>query len=275
MHEIDADDEALRQYMKDIASSAPLSRQREVELASRIEKGDMAARDALAHANLRFVIEVAKTYRNRGLSFAELISAGNVGLMTAAERFDGTRGYKFISYAVWWIRQAIRQALAEQIRTVRLPVNRQSLLQQISLASKRLEHNLEVCPSMDEIATEMDLSAKEVAETLGSGAAIQSLDQTFAEDDDRSLMATLADPDQLPPDLGVLCDSVNECVEVILRYLHKRERRIIRLYYGLDGRGAFTLEQIGAELGITRETSATGEGTSSHQAPKSVGLPRR
>ena len=252
MREIDGD-EALKQYMKDIASSVPLSRQREVELASRIGKGDTAARDELVQANLRFVIDVAKTYRNRGLSFAELISAGNVGLMTAAERFDGTRGFKFISYAVWWIRQAIRQTLAETTRTVRLPVNRQSLLKQISLASERLERNREGNPSVDEIATEMDMPAKVIAETLGSGAAIQSLDQPFAEGDEGSLLTTLADPDQFSPDTGVLRDAANEHLEVTLRCLDERERRIIHLYYGLNGKDVFTLGQIGAQFGITRE----------------------
>ena len=143
---------ALRSYFDDIAHSEPLSREREVELSARIENGDMEARDELVQANLRFVIDVAKNYQNRGLTFADLISAGNLGLMTAAERFDGTRGYKFISYAVWWIRQSILQTIAEHVRTVRLPLNKLSLLKDISKASRRLGQGREEEPDVEEIA---------------------------------------------------------------------------------------------------------------------------
>ena len=182
---------SLRSYFDDIAHSEPLSREKEVELAARIKDGDMEARDELVQANLRFVIDVAKNYQNRGLSFADLISAGNLGLMTAAERFDGTRGYKFISYAVWWIRQSILQTIAEHVRTVRLPLNKLSLLKDISKASRRLGQGREEEPDVDEIAKELDLPADVVTDAILSARPVSSLDGAF-EDDEKPL------PDERP-----------------------------------------------------------------------------
>ena len=243
----------LRSYFDDIAHSEPLSREREVELSARIKDGDMEARDELVQANLRFVIDVAKNYQNRGLSFSDLISAGNLGLMTAAERFDGTRGYKFISYAVWWIRQSILQTIAEHVRTVRLPLNKLSLLKDISKASRRLGQGRELEPDVEEIAKELDLPADVVTDAILSARPVSSLDGAFEDDDKRSLLNVLADSTQRSPDADVMRDSAREQLESVLESLDDREQRIIRLYFGLDGKEALTLEQIGSLIGVTRE----------------------
>jgi len=254
MQEILSDEEnTLRLYFDDIADSRPLSREREVELSARIQEGDMQARDELVQANLRFVIDVAKNYQNRGLSLSDLISAGNVGLLTAAERFDGTKGYKFISYAVWWIKQSILQTIAEHARTVRLPLNKLSLLKDISKASRRLGQGRESEPGIEEIAAELDVPAEEVLETMLSARSVRSLDESFEEDDERSLLNILADNTQATPDDNVLHTSARTQLEEVLESLDERELRIIRLYFGLDGSEALTLEQIGGLMGLTRE----------------------
>jgi RNA polymerase primary sigma factor len=254
MQEILSDEEnTLRLYFDDIADSRPLSREREVELSARIQEGDMQARDELVQANLRFVIDVAKNYQNRGLSLSDLISAGNVGLLTAAERFDGTKGYKFISYAVWWIKQSILQTIAEHARTVRLPLNKLSLLKDISKASRKLGQGRESEPGIEEIAAELDVPAAEVLETMLSARSVRSLDESFEEDDERSLLNILADNTQGTPDDAVLHTSARTQLEEVLESLDERELRIIRLYFGLDGSEALTLEQIGGLMGLTRE----------------------
>ena len=254
MQEILSDEEnTLRLYFDDIADSRPLSREREVELSARIQEGDIQARDELVQANLRFVIDVAKNYQNRGLSLSDLISAGNVGLLTAAERFDGTKGYKFISYAVWWIKQSILQTIAEHARTVRLPLNKLSLLKDISKASRRLGQGRESEPGIEEIAAELDVPAEEVLETMLSARSVRSLDESFEEDDERSLLNILADNTQATPDDNVLHTSARTQLEEVLESLDERELRIIRLYFGLDGSEALTLEQIGGLMGLTRE----------------------
>ena len=254
MQEALSDEEStLRLYFDDIAESRPLSREREVELSARIQEGHRDARDELVQANLRFVIDVAKNYQNRGLPLADLISAGNVGLLTAAERFDGTKGYKFISYAVWWIKQSILQSIAEHARTVRLPMNKVSLLKDISKTARRLGQGREAEPDVEEIAQELDVSAEEVRETLLSARAVRSLDEAFTEDDERSLFNILADPHQASPDTEVLSASARTQLESVLTNLDERELRIIRLYFGLDGHEALTLEQIGSLIGVTRE----------------------
>jgi RNA polymerase primary sigma factor len=254
MQEVLNDEEnTLRLYFDDIADSKPLSREKEVELASRIKEGDMHARDELVQANLRFVIDVAKNYQNRGLSLSDLISAGNVGLLTAAERFDGAKGYKFISYAVWWIKQSSLQTIAEHARTVRLPLNKLSLLKDISKASRRLGQGREADPDVEEIAAELDIPAQEVMETMLSARTVRSLDEAFEEDDERSLLNILVDNSQESPDVDVLRDSAREQLEGVLNSLDERELRIIRLYFGLDGNEALTLEQIGGLINLTRE----------------------
>ena len=254
MYDIQADREStLRSYFDDIATSQPLTREREVELSARIKKGDMSARDELVQANLRFVIDVAKHYQNRGLTLADLIGAGNLGLMTAAERFDGTRGYKFISYAVWWIRQSIIQTLAEHVRTVRLPLNKVNLLKDISKTSHRLGQGRHGEPDMDEIAAEMNMPADVVRDAVLSARPVSSLDEVFEDDDKRSLLNLLADTTQESPDASVIRDSAREQLESVLGGLEAREQRIIRLYFGLDGKEALTLEEIGSLIGVTRE----------------------
>jgi len=254
MQEVLNDEEStLRLYFDDIAESKPLSREREVELAARIQDGDMAARDVLVQANLRFVIDVAKNYQNRGLSLSDLISAGNVGLLTAAERFDGTKGYKFISYAVWWIKQSILQTIAENARTVRLPLNKLSLLKDISKASRRLGQGREGDPDIEEIAADLDVPAEEVLDTMMSARTVRSLDEAFEEDDERSLLNILADGNQETPDADVLRNSARQQLEEVLENLDERELKIIRLYFGLDGSESLTLEQIGGLMGLTRE----------------------
>jgi RNA polymerase primary sigma factor len=253
MHSYQDEESTLRLYFDDIASSRPLSREREVELAARIQDGDMGARDEMVQANLRFVVDVAKKYQNRGLSLSDLISAGNLGLLTAAERFDGTKGYKFISYAVWWIRQSILQSIAEHARTVRLPLNKVSLLKDISKASRKLGQGRESDPGIEEIAAELAVPAEEVLETMLSARSVRSLDEAFEEDDERSLLNILADASQETPDADVLRESARVQLEAVLHSLDDRELRIIRLYFGLDGNEALTLEQIGGLMGLTRE----------------------
>ena len=254
IQEILSDEETtLRLYFDDIADSRPLSREREVELAARIQEGDMVARDELVNANLRFVIDVAKNYQNRGLSLSDLISAGNIGLLTAAERFDGTKGYKFISYAVWWIKQSILQSIAEHARTVRLPLNKLSLLKDISKASRKLGQGREGEPAIEEIARELDMPAQEILDTMMSARSVRSLDESFEEDDERSLLNILSDDNQATPDSHVLETSARAQLEEVLENLDEREMRIIRLYFGLDGSESLTLEQIGGLMGLTRE----------------------
>ena len=254
MQEVLHDEEStLRLYFDDISESKPLSREKEVELAARIKEGDIMARDQLVQANLRFVIDVAKNYQNRGLSLSDLISSGNVGLLTAAERFDGTKGYKFISYAVWWIRQSILQTIAEHARTVRLPLNKLSLLKDISKVSRQLGQGRESEPNVEEIAAELDVSAQEVLDTMLSARSVRSLDETFEEDDERNLLNMLSDDTQESPDTDVLRDSARQQLEGVLNSLDERELRIIRLYFGLDGNEALTLEQIGGLMNLTRE----------------------
>ena len=255
MYEIQSDKEnTLRSYFDDIATSTPLTREREVELSVRIQEGDIRARDELVQANLRFVIDVAKHYQNRGLSLAALIGAGNLGLMTAAERFDGTRGFKFISYAVWWIRQSIIQTLAEHVRTVRLPLNKVNLLKDISKVSHRLGQGRDGGePALEDIAAEMDVPTEVVTDAVLSARPVTSLDSTFENDDKPSLLSLLADTSQDAPDAGVMRDSARTQLELVLESLEEREQHIIRLYFGLDGKEALTLEEIGSLIGVTRE----------------------
>ena len=221
------EDVSLLTYFSEIASSPPLSRAKEAELAERIAAGDNRAREELAEANLLFVVTVAKQYRNRGLSFSELISAGNLGLMTAVDRFDATRGFKFISYAVWWIRQAIQQALAEDSRTVRLPINRISLLRKIARTRQELGDANEGEPHDEEIAEALDLSTAEVRDTLLSGRRVVSLDRaSFEEDEDSTLLKRLADSDQEQPDETITRSSSQERLEMVLEDLDEREALI-------------------------------------------------
>jgi RNA polymerase primary sigma factor len=249
---VDDDAEVLRRYFHDIEDSQPLSREREVELAERITRGDMEARDELVRANLRFVVDVARQYQNRGLTMAELVSAGNMGLMKAADRFDGERGFKFISYAVWWIRQSIMQTLTDQTRTVRVPVTRQNMMRDINRATHHLGGDQRDV-TVAEIAENLGLAEAEVLETMLKGRPETSLDRTFEEGDDRNLLSTIPDESV---DLADDAVSERDCrarIEGVLATLEDRERYIVRCYYGLDGEEPLTLEQIGGSMGLTRE----------------------
>jgi RNA polymerase primary sigma factor len=246
---------SVQSYFEDISAlrSDPLSRQREGELAVRIQEGDVQARNELVQANLRFVIDVAKHYQHRGLPLADLISAGNLGLLLAAERFDPTRGFKFISYAVWWVRQSIQQMLTEQTRLVRLPANKVDLLRRISKASDQLRQEREGDPDAEAIATVLDLPVAEVKGTLRSACVIRSLDERSNEEDDRSLLDILTDEKQALPDIEAEWASDQALWGKVLSRLDAREQYILRLYFGLEGMEERNLNQIGQLMGVTRE----------------------
>ena len=246
-------EDSLGSYLGEIAHSTPLSASEEVDLARLIKRGDEDARNRLVEANLRFVVSVAKDYQNRGVPLADLISAGNVGLITAAERFDEKKGFKFISYAVWWIRQAILQTLAEQSRTVRLPLNKIGLLYKISKTSRMLQQERADDPNPEDIARELEVSVDEVKETLLCGRAVRSLDATFKEEEDHSLLDVLADDRQESPETEVMRGCLRGQIDSALGSLLGREAEILRLYFGLDGEEPMTLDQIGARFGLTRE----------------------
>jgi len=249
----DVGEDTVRAYFNDIAESTPLSRADEVRLSALIKAGDIQARDELVQANLRFVVDVAKNYQNRGLSLADLISAGNLGLMTAAERFDGTRGWKFISYAVWWIKQSILQTIAEHVRTIRLPLNKLSLLRDVSMASRKIGQGRDREASAEEIAMELDLPVKEVEGVLLAARPVSSLDRAFEDDEKRSLLNVIADTKTPSPDNDIELESARAQLDGVLKSLDEREQKIIRLYFGLGGNEALTLEQIGGLIGVTRE----------------------
>lgn len=247
------DDLALNSYLSKVADSKPLSSEKECELARRIRTGDQAARDELVEANLRFVISVAREYQNRGVDLNDLINAGNIGLITAAERFDETQGFKFISYAVWWIRQAVLQTLAEQSRIVRIPINRVELLGRIR---KELNRESEVTgdiPTPEEVAQALGVSVDEVMRTLSDGRSILSLDATFRDDDDNTLADILSDDTQEGADELLFRNAMADEVDWAVSTLKDREAEILRLYFGLGDIDPLTLEEIGVKLGITRE----------------------
>jgi RNA polymerase primary sigma factor len=245
-------DRSLLRYMKEIADSSPLSSQEEADLARRIRKGDVEARNRLVHANLRFVVSIALEYRHRGLSLSELISAGNVGLITAAERFDETQGYRFISYAVWWVRQAILQALMEQ-RTVRLPVNRFDLLARISKSFSGLQQKLYADPAAKDIAADLGVTLKDVERTLLDSRSSLSLDAPFDAESGNNLHQTLVDPAHASLEENLDKKRMQQDISEVLDTLNERESDILRLYFGLEDGEGKTLEQIGEHLGITRE----------------------
>jgi RNA polymerase primary sigma factor len=246
-------EDSLGSYLAEIANSSPLSTAEEVELARKIKQGDERARNRLVEANLRFVVSVAKAYQNRGVPLADLISAGNMGLITAAERFDEDKGFKFISYAVWWIRQAILQTLAEQSRTVRLPLNKIGLLYKISKASRLLQQERTDDPKPEEIAAQLDLPVAEIKETLMCGRSVRSLDATFKEEEDHSLLNILPDERQESPENQVIRGCLRGQIDSALCGLVRREAEILKLYFGLDGEEPMALDQIGAHFGLTRE----------------------
>jgi len=247
------EDRSLDLYLKEIGETPLITAAEEVTLAKLIRAGDHGALEKLTKANLRFVVSVAKQYQNQGLSLADLINEGNIGLIKAAKRFDETRGFKFISYAVWWIRQAILQALAEQSRIVRLPLNRVGTLHKIGKVSAALEQELGRDPSADEIASELSLTEGEVSDTLKISNSHLSLDAPFSTSEDNSLIDVLEDDNQPSPDEELLRDSLRSEIEKALDTLTPREAEVINLYFGLNHEKALTLEEIGARFNLTRE----------------------
>jgi len=247
------EDRSLDLYLREIGETPLINAAEEVRLAKKIKLGSMDALEALTKANLRFVVSVAKQYQNQGLSLADLINEGNIGLIKAAKRFEETRGFKFISYAVWWIRQAILQALAEQSRIVRLPLNRVGTLHKIGKISSSLEQGLGREPSPNEIAAELDLSEVEVSDTLKISNSHLSLDAPFSVSEDNSLIDILEDEFQPAPDEELLDFSLKLEIEKALDTLTPREAEVISLYFGLNHEKALTLEEIGARFSLTRE----------------------
>lgn len=248
-----SDEGSLDQYLRDISIYPLISRDEEIALAKRIRASDQEALDTLVRSNLRFVVSVAKKYQNQGVSLSDLINEGNLGLIRAAHKFDETKGIKFISYAVWWIRQAILQALAEQSRIVRVPLNRAGTLHRIGKRASTLLQELGREPTHSEIAEGMDISEEEVAKTMSISQAHLSLDAPIAPGEDSSLLERIADVDSLTPDEQTFEKALTEAIGESLASLKERESKILRLYFGLDNQEPMTLEEIGAVLGITRE----------------------
>ncbi|MDZ7269389.1 MAG: RNA polymerase sigma factor RpoD/SigA [candidate division KSB1 bacterium] len=245
--------QSIEKYLEEIGGYSPLAPEEEVELARQIRKSNGKALDKLVKANLRFVISVAKEYQGQGLPLQDLISEGNLGLIKAAQRFDETRGFKFISYAVWWIRQSILQALAEQSRVVRLPLNRVGAINKVGRALEELEKRFGREPSMEEIAEKMELTAYEVADVLKTSARHLSLDEPFKEEEGNSLLDVIESDRYAPPDEGLMQESLQVEIDKVLSTLKPREAEIIRLYFGLDGDRPLTLEEIGEHFKLTRE----------------------
>ena len=245
--------QSLDKYLQEIGKVDLLTPDEEVVLAKRIKEGDQMALERLTKANLRFVVSVAKQYQNQGLSLGDLINEGNLGLIKAAQRFDETRGFKFISYAVWWIRQSILQALAEQSRIVRLPLNRVGSLNKISKTFSELEQKYEREPSPDELADVLDVSSSEVVDTMKISGRHVSMDAPFAQGEENSLLDVLENDMEEKPDSGLMTDSLRKEVQRALSTLTQREADVITLYFGLNGEHAMTLEEIGEKFNLTRE----------------------
>ena len=247
------DEGSLDQYLRDISVYPLITREEEVTLAQRIRKSDQEALDKLVRSNLRFVVSVAKKYQNQGVSLSDLINEGNLGLIRAAHKFDETKGIKFISYAVWWIRQSILQALAEQSRIVRVPLNRAGALHRIGKRASTLLQELGRQPTHLEIAEGLDITEEEVAKTMLISQVHLSLDAPMTPGEDNRLLDYLPDTTNRTPDEQTFEKALTEAIEESLSGLKERESKILRLYFGLDGEDPMTLEDIGTLLGITRE----------------------
>ncbi len=243
---------SLDKYLQEIGKEELITVEEEVELAQRIRKGDQEALEKLIKANLRFVVSVAKQYQNQGLSLPDLINEGNLGLVKAAEKFDETRGFKFISYAVWWIRQSILQALAEQSRIVRLPLNQVGSLNKINKVMARFEQDNERSPSSDELADKLKIPREKIADTLRVAGRHVSVDAPFADGEDNSLLDVLVNADSPNADKGLLNESLSTEVDRALETLTERERDIIKYFFGI-GASEMTLEEIGEKFDLTRE----------------------
>ena len=243
---------SLDKYLQEIGKEELITVEEEVELAQRIRKGDRSALEKLTRANLRFVVSVAKQYQNQGLSLPDLINEGNLGLIKAAEKFDETRGFKFISYAVWWIRQSILQALAEQSRIVRLPLNQVGSLNKINKAFSKFEQENERVPSTEELADILEIAKEKIADTLRVSGRHVSVDAPFIEGEDNSLLDVLVNNDSPNADRALINESLAREIERALATLTERERDIIKLFFGI-GVQEMTLEEIGEKFGLTRE----------------------
>ncbi len=243
----------ISMYLSEISQYEPLPPEREVELAVRIEKGDKAAMKELVEANLRFVVSVAKKYQGNGLSLSDIINEGNLGLIKAAKRFDPSRGFKFISYAVWWIRQAILQALAEQGRLIRLPLNRVGTITKITKAAEKLEAEIGRQPKVEEISHQLDIGSHEVFNALQYSRRHSSLDAPFSDGEDSSLINVIEDEQERDPDNNVMDTSMKEEIASALSTLTERERSVIEMYFGINRDRSFTLNEIGEQFNLTRE----------------------
>jgi RNA polymerase primary sigma factor len=247
------ENKSLDKYLNEISKVPMIDAQEEVQLAQRIREGDQAALEKLVNANLRFVVSVSKQYQNQGLTLGDLINEGNMGLIKAAKRFDETRGFKFISYAVWWIRQSILQALADQSRIVRLPLNKVGSLGRITQAAARLEQELEREPTPQEIADSLDIAITEVENALRSSGRHLSIDAPLAEGEDNTLLGVLDNNDEPNPDMPLLNESLQNEINRVISTLSDKERDVLKYYFGLDGNAAHTLEDISDKVGLTRE----------------------
>ncbi|HZV43614.1 MAG TPA: RNA polymerase sigma factor RpoD/SigA [Saprospiraceae bacterium] len=246
--------QSLEKYLQEIGKVDLLTPEKEVDLAKKIKQGDQIALETLTKANLRFVVSVAKQYQNQGLSLSDLINEGNLGLIKAAQRFDETRGFKFISYAVWWIRQSILQALAEQSRIVRLPLNKVGSLNKINRAFSQLEQEFEREPSSEELATILEISSDEVETTLGVAARHVSMDAPFVDGEDNSLLDVLENPNTPGTDANLeYLDSLRREIDRSLGTLTDRQADVIKLYFGIGVEHPLSLEDIGDRFGLTRE----------------------
>ena len=243
---------ALEKYLQEISKETMISAEEEVELAQRIKKGDQKALERLTKANLRFVVSVAKQYQNQGLSLPDLINEGNLGLLKAAERFDETRGFKFISYAVWWIRQSILQAISEQSRIVRLPLNQVGSVNKINREINRFEQLNERRPSVDEIAEKVDLPQDKIDEAMNINGHQISVDAPFVEGEDNSLLDVMANSDAPMADKTLVDESLKSEIQTALNALNERERNVVEASYGIN-QPELTLEEIGSKFGLTRE----------------------
>ncbi len=244
---------SLDKYLHEIGKVELITAEEEVELARRIRKGDKGALNKLINANLRFVVSVSKQYQNQGLSLPDLINEGNLGLIKAAQRFDETRGFKFISYAVWWIRQSILQALAEQARIVRLPLNKIGSINKINKTFAELEQRFEREPTVLEIAQTLELAPKDIKESIISSGRHVSMDAPISPDDEGNMYDVVCNEDNPHPDRELLNESLRKEIERALATLTYREANIVRLYFGLNGKHPHTLEEIGEEFNLTRE----------------------
>jgi len=244
--------DTLDKYLQEISREPLVNVDEEVELAQRIRQGDRVALERLVKANLRFVVSVAKQYQNQGLSLPDIINEGNLGLIKAAEKFDETRGFKFISYAVWWIRQSILQALAEQSRIVRLPLNQVGSLNKINKAFSKFEQENERRPSPEELSEELDIQPEKIADTLRVSGRHVSMDAPFADGEENSLLDVLVNTDSPNADRALINESLSTEVERVLSTLGDRERDILRYFFGI-GVQELTLEEIGERFGLTRE----------------------